>query len=264
MPRWCTNIPRTCRSSSAKVPVGRRRVPSRSVTYSVLIGETFSSAEGVGLNNIFNEALTGTIIASDPPHHQKLRNVLSDRLSPKALRALGPDITRRVSEHVDGLAARVDFDAVTDLAAVIPISIVLDLLGFPHEGRENLTEWGEETFNAVGPANRRMQDALPKMQEMSPGSPRPAPGTGCCRAGSHHDPRGGRPRRHPGGAVIPLMAATASRRWTRRSARWPPRSRCSPRTPSIAWICPISWRSAALPAAAWITGYRQRTSDSGH
>jgi cytochrome P450 len=128
--------------------------------------ETFSSAEGVGLNDIFNQALTGTIIASDPPHHDDLRNVLSDRLSPRALRALGPDIKRRVEEHVEGLERRGSFDAVTDLARVIPVSIVLDLLGFPHEGRDGLMEWGEETFNAVGPANQRMQDALPKMQEM--------------------------------------------------------------------------------------------------
>jgi cytochrome P450 len=128
--------------------------------------ETFSSAEGVGLNDTFNQALTGTIIASDPPHHDNLRNVLSDRLSPRALRSLGPDISRRVEEHIAVLVERGSFDSVTDLARVIPVSIVLDLLGFPLEGRDGLMEWGEETFNAVGPANRRMQDALPKMQEM--------------------------------------------------------------------------------------------------
>lgn len=128
--------------------------------------ETFSSAEGVGLNDIFNEALTGTIIASDPPHHDALRNVLSERLSPRALRDLRAGITRQVNEHIDGLVARGSFDAVTDLARVIPISIVMDLLGFPHEGRDGLLEWGEETFNAVGPPNERMHESLPKMQEM--------------------------------------------------------------------------------------------------
>ncbi|MET8331581.1 cytochrome P450 [Streptomyces sp. NPDC005181] len=128
--------------------------------------ETFSSADGVGLNGIFNQALTGTIIASDPPHHDDLRNVLSGRLSPRALRELRADVDRKVEEHIEELVGRGSFDAVTDLARVIPISIILDLLGFPHEGREGLLEWGEETFNAVGPENRRMQDSLPKMQEM--------------------------------------------------------------------------------------------------
>lgn len=128
--------------------------------------ETFSSADGVGLNDIFNQALTGTIIASDPPHHDTLRNVLSERLSPRALRELRADVDRKVEEHIEELVRRGFFDAVTDLARVIPVSIVLDLLGFPHDGREGLLEWGEGTFNAVGPENRRMQDALPRMQEM--------------------------------------------------------------------------------------------------
>src|ERR1700754_902664 len=96
--------------------------------------ETFSSADGVGLNEIFNQALPGTIIASDPPHHDALRNVLSERLSPRALRELRGEVERKVGAHVDELAQRGTFDAVTDLAQVIPVSIVLDLLGFPHEG----------------------------------------------------------------------------------------------------------------------------------
>ncbi|MDT0353798.1 cytochrome P450 [Pseudonocardia charpentierae] len=128
--------------------------------------QTFSSADGVGLNDILNEAWQGTIIASDPPYHGQLRSVLSERLAPRALRAMKPDITERSAAHVDALVARGSFDAVVDLARAVPISIVLDLLGFPEEGRDRLLEWAEGSFNVCGPENRRMRDALPVMQDL--------------------------------------------------------------------------------------------------
>lgn len=43
--------------------------------------ETFSSADGVGLNDTLNAMFQGTIIASDPPYHDQLRSVLSERLA---------------------------------------------------------------------------------------------------------------------------------------------------------------------------------------
>jgi cytochrome P450 len=128
--------------------------------------ETFSSAHGVGLNDVLNEAWQGTIIASDPPYHDQLRSVLSERLAPRSLRAMNADITQRAAEHVDSLVARGSFDAVADLARAVPIAIVLDLLGFPAEGRDRLLEWAEGSFNVCGPANQRMLDALPAMQEL--------------------------------------------------------------------------------------------------
>jgi cytochrome P450 len=128
--------------------------------------ETFSSAHGVGLNDVLNEAWQGTIIASDPPYHDQLRSVLSERLAPRSLRAMNADITQRAAEHVDSLVARGSFDAVADLARAVPIAIVLDLLGFPAEGRDRLLEWAEGSFNVCGPANQRMRDALPAMQEL--------------------------------------------------------------------------------------------------
>src|SRR5688572_25426477 len=128
--------------------------------------ETFSSADGVGLNDVLNQAWVGTIIASDPPYHDQLRAVLSDRLAPRALRSMSGDITQRAEQHVEALVARGSFDAVADLARAVPVSIVLDLLGFPEEGRDRLLEWAEGSFNVVGPPNERMQESLPVMQEL--------------------------------------------------------------------------------------------------
>ncbi|MGW1913172.1 cytochrome P450 [Streptomyces sp. NPDC002076] len=128
--------------------------------------ETFSSASGVALNPAINAAMAGTIINSDPPHHTSLRSVLSSRLAPRALAELRPAIAEKADRFVGELVARGRFDAVTDLARTFPVSIVLDLLGFPEEGREQLLRWGSSTFDAMGPDNARSARALPVAGEM--------------------------------------------------------------------------------------------------
>jgi cytochrome P450 len=50
--------------------------------------EAFSSAQGVGIDDMINEAWVGTITTSDSPHHHELRSVLSERLAPRALHDL--------------------------------------------------------------------------------------------------------------------------------------------------------------------------------
>jgi len=129
--------------------------------------ETFSSAQGVGFNEPLNEAWNGTLIASDTPYHDILRSVLAERLAPRSLKNLRGEIEQRATDHVVRLVERDEFDAISELARAIPVSIVLDLLGFPMEGRDQLLEWAENSFNALGPLGKqRTLDALPIMGEM--------------------------------------------------------------------------------------------------
>lgn len=46
--------------------------------------ESFSSRYGVGLRDEFNKFLDGTLLASDPPEHDRLRTILYDKLTPRA------------------------------------------------------------------------------------------------------------------------------------------------------------------------------------
>ena len=137
------------------------------VTAALTDWETFSSAQGVGFNDAANEVFPGAIIATDPPYHDQLRAVLSERLAPRALRDLRGEIDRRAAQHVEILVDRGEFDAVSELARVVPVAIVLDLLGFPDEGRDQLLLWAENSFNALGPiTNPRTVAGLPVMGEM--------------------------------------------------------------------------------------------------
>ena len=125
--------------------------------------KTFSSASGVALNDTLNTAMQGNTLGSDPPLHDLLRNVVASRMTAQALRPTREMIDQRAETLVARLVEQQSFDAVADLARVLPLSIVPDFIGLPQEGREHMLDWAEATFNAMGPMNERCTHALQKL-----------------------------------------------------------------------------------------------------
>lgn len=128
--------------------------------------ETFSSAGGVSITEPFNELIKGTTLASDPPEHDKLRSIVASSLTPRALAARKPGIAEMADRLVAGLVERGEFDAVTDLARVLPLSVVPDFLGLPQKGRAQLLEWASAVFNAIGPPNERTQHSFSALERL--------------------------------------------------------------------------------------------------
>lgn len=128
--------------------------------------ERFSSAQGVGYEDQFNAPMKGTVLASDPPDHTPLRALLSDKLAPKALAKLRTRITAIADDLVADAVAKGGFDAVPDLAAVFPVTVVADLLGLPEETRGPLLSFADAAFNTFGPFNARTQATLPQFGQM--------------------------------------------------------------------------------------------------
>ncbi len=128
--------------------------------------KTFSSASGVALNDTLNAAMQGNTLGSDPPLHDLLRDVVASRMTSQALRPTQEMIDQRAEMLVERLVTQHSFDAIQDLAQVLPLSIVPDFIGLPQEGREHMLEWGEATFDAMGPMNERCTHALQKLPEV--------------------------------------------------------------------------------------------------
>lgn len=116
---------------------------------------TFVSGQGVGLNDFINQGGRGTTLMSDGAEHATQREIIGRPLTPRALAELRPEAQARADALVDGLVERGTFDAVPDLAQVLPATWVPDLLGWPADGREHLLAWGAASFDGLGPLNDR-------------------------------------------------------------------------------------------------------------
>jgi cytochrome P450 len=128
--------------------------------------EIFSSAKGVMMNDTMNELTEGVVLCSDPPEHRTMREVLERPLRPGRLDAYAPQIREEAAAVVSRLVDQGSFDAATDLAQHLPLTIVSKLVGLGDYGRERMLEWASAGFDAQGPMNPRTIAAMPKAKEL--------------------------------------------------------------------------------------------------
>jgi cytochrome P450 len=124
---------------------------------------TFCSSRGAGLSDFAREKPwrpPSLILEADPPAHTRTRAVLSEVLSPTAMKPLRDRFAAAAAAKVDELLARGSFDAIADLAEAFPMSVFPDAMGLKQEGRENLLPYAGLVFNAFGPPNQLRHDAI--------------------------------------------------------------------------------------------------------
>jgi cytochrome P450 len=125
--------------------------------------ETFVSSRGAGLSDFKKEKPwrpPSLLLESDPPDHTIVRKALGDVIGPRSIRVLRETFEAEAEVVVDGLLAKGTIDAVTDLAEVYPLKVFPDAVGIREDGRENLLPYGALAFNAFGPHNEILQNAL--------------------------------------------------------------------------------------------------------
>jgi cytochrome P450 len=95
--------------------------------------DDFCSGHGI---NIFDQPprlkeYRGSIIDMDNPEHARQRRIVSRGFTPRTLEALRADVTRTSREIIGSVAAKGECDFVTDVAALLPLRIVNNMMGIP-------------------------------------------------------------------------------------------------------------------------------------
>jgi 4-methoxybenzoate monooxygenase (O-demethylating) len=129
--------------------------------------KAFCSSAGVGLSN-FNEEppwrAPSLLLETDPPVHTRYRDVITRVLSRQSLKSLRPNFEADADKLIDRLIDRGSFDAARDLAQVFPLKVFPDAVGVNDNGREHLLVYGDMAFNAFGPRNTLLQEAMKKVE----------------------------------------------------------------------------------------------------
>ena len=128
--------------------------------------QLFSSAQGVMMNQRMNDTLKGIVLCSDDPEHRVLRRVIAKPITPAAITGYSELITREAEHLVERLVAQKTFDAATELAQYLPVTVVSNLVGLPEEGRERMLDWAAANFQCFGPINERTTQAFEIVREM--------------------------------------------------------------------------------------------------
>ena len=99
--------------------------------------ESFPSSYGVMMNDRMNQVLRGNTLCSDGADHDALRDVLVRPLTPRALRPVRDEIRAEAEAVVEKLVGKGTFDAVTDLANHLPVTVVSNLVAAREGPRAN-------------------------------------------------------------------------------------------------------------------------------
>lgn len=106
---------------------------------------TFCSSRGVLMEDRKAGRPMGadSILFLDPPRHQQLRNLVARGFHPRQVNALEPRIRALTDRLLDEMPIGGEIDWVEAVAVHLPILVIADMLGIPHEDQERFREWSD-------------------------------------------------------------------------------------------------------------------------
>jgi cytochrome P450 family 142 subfamily A polypeptide 1 len=108
------------------------------------------------------------LIGLDDPLHQKRRNLVSRRFTPRAVTAWEDDIRAKVTRLLDAVEAQGGTtEVVEQLAAPLPAMVIGKLLGFPDDMWPQLKSWSERTIALGGGPRYRNEDGAAAVMEFA-------------------------------------------------------------------------------------------------
>jgi cytochrome P450 family 109 len=97
--------------------------------------------------------LKDTLVATDPPDHRKLRNLVNLAFTPKSVARLAGRITEITQELLNEVLPHGKMDIVPDIAFPLPAKVIAEMIGVPGEDWDIFKRWA-----LIGDTEGRVQD----------------------------------------------------------------------------------------------------------
>ncbi|NUT50304.1 MAG: cytochrome P450 [Saccharothrix sp.] len=111
----------------------------------------------------FDQSLVQHMLNMDPPHHTRLRKLVTKAFTARRVEQLRP----RIQEITDGLleeaAAKGEVDLVDALAFPLPITVICEMLDVPLDQRDEFRVWSNVLVSGAGSEPEAIQHAGAQM-----------------------------------------------------------------------------------------------------
>jgi hypothetical protein len=114
---------------------------------------------------------TKGLLHSDPPDHTRLRALVTKALTVTIVEAMRPRIQQIVDDALDKVEGRREMDVISDLAIVLPFTVLAEILGTPSADQHLFKDWADSllAFQGVNKPGEhildRSQTALIEIKE---------------------------------------------------------------------------------------------------
>jgi methyl-branched lipid omega-hydroxylase len=108
--------------------------------------QIFSSAPNITIGDNIPELseFFGSMIVTDDPRHQRLRNIVSRAFTPRVVARTEESVRLRARRLVDGMIAKHPDgkgEVVGELAGPLPLQVICDMMGIPEEDNVTVFHW---------------------------------------------------------------------------------------------------------------------------
>ncbi|MDA3646773.1 cytochrome P450 [Saccharopolyspora indica] len=93
----------------------------------------------------------GQLLTTDPPEHTRLRKLVAKVFTARRIEQLRPrvqEVTDRLLDELAGMTPPVDL--IEHFTAALPIEIICEILGVPHQDRDRFQDWTERLLTVAG------------------------------------------------------------------------------------------------------------------
>jgi cytochrome P450 len=87
----------------------------------------------------------------DPPDHSRLRRLITRAFTPRAVERMRRYLVSLSDELLDAIAGDGGGDIMSAYANHIPVAVICEMLGAPHDRRADLVRWSDDLVGAVHP-----------------------------------------------------------------------------------------------------------------
>ncbi|MER7079137.1 Cytochrome P450 [Saccharopolyspora kobensis] len=135
----------------------------------VLVDTRFSLARAIdpGIPRLGTvEMMPGQLLATDPPEHTRLRKLVAKVFTSRRIEQLRPhvqDVSDRLLDRLAGMTPPVDL--IEHFTAALPIEIICELLGVPHQDRDRFQDWTERILTVSGLTEEEVQSGWARMTD---------------------------------------------------------------------------------------------------
>ena len=92
-----------------------------------------------------------SMLSANPPDHTRLRSLVSQAFTPRAVVNLQAGIQQLVDELLDDLEGKDRFDLIADFAFPLPVTVIAEMLGVPARDMDKFRDWSNDVALIIEP-----------------------------------------------------------------------------------------------------------------